>query len=95
MREPPDFADAAHLTRTFYQMVGMAPSALMRGDFVEIASPFTELPPKTQGLRQGRCGPLLFIGRQTPKNVLVKPNEADLQLTAPAAEIRDYVAARG
>lgn len=35
-----DFADAAHLTRTFYQMVGMAPSALMRGDFVEIASPF-------------------------------------------------------
>jgi AraC-like DNA-binding protein len=36
-----DFADAAHLTRTFYQMVGMAPSALMRGDFIEIASPFT------------------------------------------------------
>lgn len=35
-----DFADAAHLTRTFYQMVGMAPSALMRGDFVDIASPF-------------------------------------------------------
>ena len=35
-----DFADAAHLTRTFYQMVGMAPSALMRGDFIEIASPF-------------------------------------------------------
>ncbi|MCC7181674.1 MAG: helix-turn-helix transcriptional regulator [Acidobacteria bacterium] len=35
-----DFADAAHLTRTFYQMVGMAPSALMRGDFVQIASPF-------------------------------------------------------
>jgi AraC-like DNA-binding protein len=35
-----DFADAAHLTRTFYQMVGMAPSALMRGEFVEIASPF-------------------------------------------------------
>ena len=39
-----DFADAAHLTRTFYQMVGMAPSALMRGDFVEIASPFNALP---------------------------------------------------
>jgi AraC family transcriptional regulator len=39
-----DFADAAHLTRTFYQMVGMAPSALMRGDFIEIASPFSTLP---------------------------------------------------
>jgi AraC-like DNA-binding protein len=35
-----DFADAAHLTRTFYQMFGMPPSTLMRGDFVEIASPF-------------------------------------------------------
>jgi AraC-like DNA-binding protein len=35
-----DFADAAHLTRTFYQMFGMAPSALMRGRFAEIASPF-------------------------------------------------------
>jgi len=39
-----DFADAAHLTRTFYQMVGMAPSVLMRGDFIEIASPFNTLP---------------------------------------------------
>jgi AraC-like DNA-binding protein len=39
-----DFADAAHLTRTFYQMVGMAPSALMRGDFIEIPSPFSPLP---------------------------------------------------
>lgn len=39
-----DFADAAHLTRTFYQMVGMAPSALMRGDFIQIASPFDGLP---------------------------------------------------
>lgn len=39
-----DFADAAHLTRTFYQMVGMAPSALMRGDFIEMASPFTTSP---------------------------------------------------
>ncbi len=39
-----DFADAAHLTRTFYQMVGMAPSVLMRGDFIEIPSPFTTLP---------------------------------------------------
>jgi hypothetical protein len=25
-------------------MVGMAPSALMRGDFIEIASPFNTLP---------------------------------------------------
>jgi AraC-like DNA-binding protein len=36
-----DFADAAHLTRTFYQMFGMAPSALMRGRFAQIASPFS------------------------------------------------------
>lgn len=35
-----DFADSAHLTRTFYQMFGMAPSVLMRGRFAEIASPF-------------------------------------------------------
>jgi AraC family transcriptional regulator len=36
-----DFADAAHLTRTFYQMVGMAPSVLMRGAFTEVAPPFS------------------------------------------------------
>jgi AraC family transcriptional regulator len=36
-----DFADAAHLTRTFYPMFGIPPSVMMRGDFFEIASPFS------------------------------------------------------
>lgn len=35
-----DFADAAHLTRTFYRMFGIPPSVMMRGEFFQIAPPF-------------------------------------------------------
>lgn len=35
-----DFADAAHLTRTFQQMFGLPPSVLMQGELFVISSPF-------------------------------------------------------
>jgi AraC family transcriptional regulator len=35
-----DFADAAHLTRTFQQMFGLPPSVLMQGELFVIGSPF-------------------------------------------------------
>lgn len=43
-----DFADAAHLTRTFYLMFGRPPSVMMRGECFEISSPF-EVPAAQPG----------------------------------------------
>jgi AraC-like DNA-binding protein len=38
-----DFADAAHLTRTFHQMFGLPPSVLMQGELFVVKSPFDVL----------------------------------------------------
>jgi AraC-like DNA-binding protein len=46
-----DFADAAHLTRTCYQMVGMPPSVLMRGEFAELEYPFDAKPERPAAQR--------------------------------------------